>query len=67
MSGTSRLGVENRPGVLGEPFCSFFHKVMRVKNASLWDRRSGGRVQDRISAQIEDKYSLFNDKLFAPH
>lgn len=27
-------------GCWGEPFCLFFHKVLMVKNASLWDLRS---------------------------
>lgn len=62
VNGICHLGVGFTAEVLGEPFCLFFHKVMMVKNASLWDLRSGGRVKDLISAvisaQIEDKYSL---------
>lgn len=54
------LGLQRR--CWGNLFAYFFYKVMMVKNASLWDLRSGGRVKDLISAvisaQIEDKYSL---------
>lgn len=41
-----------RVGVLGEPFCLFFHKVMMIKNAFLLDLRSVGRVKDMNFAVI---------------
>lgn len=62
MSGTCRLAVGYRAAVPGEPFYVLFYKAKTVKNAPLWNLRSGGRVKNMnsagISAQIEKRYSL---------
>lgn len=71
VAGICHLGIGLSVAVLEEPFSLFFHKVMMVKNASVWDLRCGGRVTDMnsvaISAQMEDKYSPLNYEPFAPH